>query len=275
MQLPAFKLPKNQPRADFRPEEFRKFIHNHGLQCVWEQAAQCPCRRKMADVAKGLGVQNVLSKSTGEARSDCPVCDGRGWLFHSPTDTVALFTSGSDNPAILAMGEAGRGMVLITCLPENLPAFKDRFTLKDSVVVMREGRLRAAGVTIEALRYPVVVRGIQTANGDVEIGVLYCHKSDSNGATTSGKQLVEGTDFAITDDGRINWALGIANGKAPTVGEWYTVTYYHRPRFVVDNFPHGWRDTRITFKHPESLVVPMPVHVLAKLEHLGEGGVDG
>ncbi len=274
MEFNPYSLPKNQPRADFRPEVFRKFVFNHGLRCTWEQAARCPCWQPSASVAKGLGVSNTVGNRTGQWRKDCPLCSGKGWFHHSPTPTIALFTSGADNPAILAMGEAGRGVTAITCLPENLPAYKDRFTLKDSIVIMREGRTRGPE-TVEALRYPVALRQMSLEEGDFEIGVLYAHKASSEGLAVVDGELKAGEAFEITEDGRLDWTVGDQSGKAPANGEYYTVSYYHHPRFLVDNIPHGWRDTRVTFKHPESALVPMPVHVMAKLEHLGEGGVDG
>lgn len=274
MLLEPFILAKNQPRADMRPEEFRKFIVNHGLTCTWEQAAQCPCRQMTASMAKGFGTVPSLAKGTGGSRRDCPKCAGKGWFYHDSTKTVALFMMGSANPAIAAMGEAGRGMASITCLPENLPAYKDRFTLQDSVVIMREGRLRSNEI-IEALRFPVAMRAMDTADGELEVGVLYAHKSDDDGLAQLDGELRADVDFVITDDGRIDWTLGDGNGQAPTEGQWYTLTYYHHPRFVVDSIPHGWRDTRITYKHPESILAPMPVQCMGKLEFMGEGGTDG
>nr|CAB4128663.1 hypothetical protein UFOVP114_54 [uncultured Caudovirales phage] len=265
---------KNQPRVDLQADVFRKLAHNKGLIYLWEQAAACPCSQNTAAVASGFGLTANATKRTGRARADCPVCGGKGWLWHTPTQGVGMFTASQDNPIIQSLGEGGRGSALLTCPPEAVPAWKDRITLLDSHMIKRELRVRGADVQ-ERLRYPIEVVTLALEEGDTDVGVLYLRRAGLDGRTADEDELTPGVDFLVTDDGKIDWTPGIESGRAPVQGAPYTVSYYHRPRYLVDNFPHTWRTTRTVRKQPDSIVEPLPVQVLLMLEHKGEEGFDG
>lgn len=271
MNLPP-RVPVKIPRVDWQVEQQRVFFFQKALHATWEQAVECPCARKADDIGAGLfGYAADSSKVTEEARPDCPKCAGRGWYFHSP-QTIPVMLSSITQRADITPSLWEHGTVQVTTLPENLLAYRDRITLTESVVLYRERRTRAA--LVDELRYPIVVRALDLQGGEVNVGVLHCYKADTSHIAQPGGELVAGTDFEVTVQGRINWTKGLpgtGTGKAPAVGQRYAVAYYAHPRYVVMDRPHAVRDTFVRIKMPSPTHQPLPVHAIAQLEWLGDG----
>ena len=137
MDFPSRPPLKIKPRPDFKPEEFRKLLFHRGMDMVWEQAQECPCRRTSQDFAGDrFGAELMVgpdpTATTTEARPDCELCEGSGYFHHSPQLIKGLVTRASSTPeAYSAWGEYARGMVYFTFLPEHLPGLFDRFTMKN------------------------------------------------------------------------------------------------------------------------------------------------
>src|SRR6056300_1749433 len=186
------------PRADFRPEEFRKRIFSHGLPVRWEQSAECPCSQEAGDYGftiAGGGGSNKLTQN----RPDCPACKGRGYIYHSAQELRAVVTSAKVNDerfGPLGSSEYGRGRVGLTLLPEHLPSLGDRFTLLASSIVFREVITTSGGAT-EKLRYPVTLRPHDLASGVSTFGVRYMIQSDTSGVVDPSATLEEGSAFQI------------------------------------------------------------------------------
>ena len=207
---------------------------------------------------------------TSEARPDCPVCSGRGYLYHSSQAIKGLITRASSTPeAYAAWGEYARGMCFFTLLPEHLPGLFDRITMENSVLVFRESKIRTSA-TIEDLRYPIETRGLDLSTGITQVGVLHVQASDADGLTTEAMALTQGVDYAVTNDGKIDWTLGDAGNTAPALDTRYAVAYYAKPRYVVVDSPHTHRDTFVKTKSVSITFVPMPVQAMGKLDFLGD-----
>lgn len=271
MQLPSRVPTKLGPRVDFKPEEFRKFLFKAGIKLKWEQAQECPCKRRSDEVTLDVGFSVPTSSRTAENRIDCPVCKGKGYFHHSPQTVVAGVTSAVENPErFRPYGSVAPGMISITLLPEHLPSWGDRFTMLDSVILYRETREREA--VVESLKLPIVSRSLDLAQGPRDVAVLHAHKANANGTTTSALGLDIGTDFSVTVDGEIDWTLGDAAGTAPAVGDRYAMAYYAHPRYIVIDHPYAFRDTFVKKKLPTETFAPLPVLCNARLEFLGTEG---
>lgn len=271
MQLPPYKPAKMGPRVDLQEPAFRNHVWQHGVDVIWEQAAECPCSRKTSDVAAGLSLTLDTTATTGDKRTDCPVCEGRGYYWHSPQQIVAQVTGLSTDPqARMAWGESAAGMAEITTLGENMLAFRDRVTVLNSAMVYREHRKRAG--LVDTLRFPIITRELVLSTGAVDVSVLHARRASLAGSTTAGGAdvLTEGVDFDVVG-GAVDWTKGDANGKAPVVGARYAMAYYARPRYVVTDFPFSMRDATTTRKQPTGTQIPthLPVCATAKLEFLG------
>ena len=253
--------PKLNPRADFKPEQFRKVIISHGMSCTWEQAAECPCSQTSASHGFSL---TGSSGSAEQARVDCPVCHGKGYLYHSSQTIKAVVTGARKEEqrfGPLGATEYGKGNIGLTLLPEHLPMMGDRFTITDSAIVYRETLTRGAGAT-DTPRYKIATRAHDLAGGAVSFGVRHLIPADAQGVVDANGALTEGVDFTVVN-GSIQWI------NAPAQGLRFSLTYYAHPVYIVMNHPHAIRDTYINRKAPAPYHQELPVYAEAQLEFYG------
>ena len=251
------------PRPDFRPEEFRKRIFSHGLPVRWEQSSECPCSSSSGDFGFQLDASLQTQEAMSSNRVDCPVCKGRGYLYHSAQTIRAVIThTKTDDERFGPLSvEYGRGLVGITTLPDHLPSLGDRFTLLASLIVMRETFIYE-GELVSSLRYPVAIKTHDLSAGPSHFGVRYMIHSDVEGVVSPQNTLSEGVDFTITAAGLIEWI------NAPAQGVRVAAEYYAHPSYIILNHPHSIRDTRINFKAAEEYHAPLPVYSEGGLEFM-------
>lgn len=271
--LPSRLPPKKRQWGDFDAEEFRQFITELGAVVTWQMASQCPCVRKAQDVASDTGFSSPLSafQVTQESQIECTACGGRGYVLHSDQDVRAIVQDMRTNGRRFdTAGEYARGSARVTLLPEHKPSLGDRLTVKDSVVLVREDRKRGNSVA-ESLRFPIVGQTLDLSGGLTIKKTLHVQKANVNNVSTPADVLVEGTDFVVDAQGRMDWTLGVANGKAPAINAFYTVSYYANPRYAVIDMLYGVRDTFVQNKQPlgSGKFQTMPVCVVAQQEWLG------
>lgn len=266
-QFPSRVPTKIRPRVDFDMSEYRKLVFAKGVDLTWEQCAECPCSQNSN--AWDVGLITATDSVTGEARIDCPLCDGKGYYWHSSQQIRAIVTGGKSDTNLFTMyGEYARGMVGVSLLPEHLPAYGDRFTVLNSVMVYRETRQRTSS-TIESLRYPVQPRVLDLSTGEKTLGVTRLQRAGIDGLSSEADVLIEGDDFIVTEDGDIDFSLGDASGRSPVVGARYSVSYYARPRYYVAERPHTHRDSTSKRKAPDESSLLMPIQAHCSLEFMG------
>lgn len=271
--LPSSVPSRLNPRVDFREEQFRRLVLTKGVDVSWEMCAECPCSRKSSDLPmSGFLTIGQTTSSTGESRPDCPTCDGRGFYWHSEQEIKAIVSSAKGTGERREIGDYLKGSVQFSLLPEHLPGVGDRFTMKDSVLVYKETLIRRAGV-LQKTRYPIESRTLSLSTGDTALDVLQMIKADDDGLTQIGSTLTKGTDFEVTVDGTIDFTLGDALGSAPSVNQRFSITYYAKPRYYVQDHPHTHRDTKDQYKKTAEQPLNMVVQCTAALEFLG--GRDG
>lgn len=264
-------LDKN--RVDFNQHDFRRVLLQHGVPLRWEFAMVCPCKR--------IQSRGVVVVHSTEARTDCPACSGTGVLYGGAQNTVGLVHETREK-AIMSTphGQYSEGDVLISMLPEHLPDRWDRLTMQSGARVYNESRRRTSS-RFERLRYPIVRRkfpvgyedGSQGMSGIMELGVIYARATAADGNILP-VTLVENEDFAVTDDGRIDWDLGDEAGTAPVEGAWYSMRYFARPVFIVKGLPYVRRDGFAQpYDAPQAQLELAPVLVHASPEFLGNEGV--
>lgn len=271
--LPSRLPVKKRQWGDFDAEEFRQLVTELGAVVTWQMASQCPCGRKAQDVASDTGFAMPLSafQVTQESQVECTACGGRGYVLHSAQDVRAVVQDmRTDGKRFDTAGEYVRGSARVTLLPEHKPSLGDRLTVKNSVVLVREERKRGNSVA-ESLRFPVVGQTLDLSTGLTIKKILHVQKANAANVSTPADVLAEDTDFVVDAQGRTDWTLGVANGKAPSVDAYYTVSYYANPRYVVVDLLYGVRDTFTQLKQlPGSgKFQTMPVCVVARQEWLG------
>ena len=250
MQFP-WKPPTKQIGATFHPKLYSDFLYRQGWRFTWQQGAPCPCAETADD---------------DSGRKGCPVCGGVGWYWHSAQETRAVVTRARKvlDP-YTHHGEWGNGEVNLSLHPHQLPAYKDRFRALDAVFLMQELRVRGPGV-LDSLRYPVAQRVLDLETGDITLGVTECRKTGLDGFAEA-VPLLEGIDFAVDAEGRIDWTLGIGLDTAPVVGGRYGIVYTAHPMFEALEDGYSARDARIRSKTPTPTWATMLMQVRCKLKH--------
>lgn len=260
-------------RVDFDALDFRRELVQHGKRIWWEPVTDCPCRQ-----IRTLGGR---AQETKEPRITCEGCGGSGDLYDTGQQIVGKFHGlGEQQKRYNEYGPMAAGYGWLSLLPEHLPAIDDRFTLLDGWHVVREAFKHEE--TIEQPRYPIIRRTFYIGNGqgfktpkEVTYGVTFCRVTDTGGVLLPNNR-VEGVDFVITSDGKIDWTLGEGLGTAPEVGAYYTLRYFARPVYIVQDHVYVTRDlwnrtggtlgdgTASPLKYAQ-----MPVEVFCMAEHLG------
>lgn len=263
---------KLHPRVDFQPEHFRRAIFQVGARVVWEQVHQCPCSRKVADLTSDMTDFLVPEGYvvTGEAAGECLRCTGVGFFLTDP-QTIPVIISGMRDTArrFAKAGEYEEGTASVTFLPEHKISLGHRLTVTNSVHNVREARRRSA-LAVESLRFPIVSQTLDLATGPQVTRILWAQKATGNTSNKTTDALVEGVDFTVTVDGKIDWTLGIANGRAPALNAYYTISYLANPRYMITDVSHAVRDTYVQEHAPAAVFSTMPIQGFARLEYLGQ-----
>lgn len=239
--------PKKCQRSDFDPVGIQCALLTKGQRAWWEKAEPCVC----------------TAANNGIPDGSCQICGGTGRVYVDGEEVRLIVESVEIEPRLYErFGQWVLGTVRLTLRPEHLPGYLDRFTLLDAVMVVRESAMRKGSV--QRLKYPIAIRSMRLLKDgqeqQVDVGVLYLAKSD-------GTKLEPGVDFAVTEDGAINWGPGDQAGTAPAEGEGFVVSYYAHPGYVVTEYPHASRVTYTKLKGTQERVQYLPVQVLARLEY--------
>lgn len=262
---------KQMPRGDFDPESFRRLIFQNGARVIWEQVHLCPCGRKVADLTSDMTDLDVPEGFivTGESPGECPRCSGTGFFLTDPQEIPVVISGMREAYRRFAhAGEFEEGVASVTFLPEHKIAPGHRLTMTKSVISVREMRKRGTTV-VEALRFPIVEQTLDLATGPSVRRVLWMQKANLANISGTGDTLVEGVDFDVSLDGKVDWAKGVANGHAPLQNALYSVEYYAHPRYRITDILHSVRDTYVQSHAPAPVFSTMPIQGAAKLEYLG------
>lgn len=252
------------------PDNVREIILGQGTTVTWEIAQLCPCSRVMT----GGG----YTHQTKQARTDCPACSGSGYLYHSAQQIPVMALHPERNPKRFAGWDLRHltGALQVTFLPEHTPTEHDRLTCIERVMARKEIRVRTSA-TVERLDYPVAEFTVETGDPanqaepvETKLSVLDVRKADLDGVVDPS-EVALGTDFEVDAQGRIDWSLGDASGRAPAEGARYSVHYYFHPRYVVRSFPYSDVDMVIDSDAGTRKYVRQRSVAMCWLEWLGDG----
>lgn len=245
-------------RVDFKIDEFRRLVKQKGMRLDWEMTADCPCSSKSSSsFSLDLSSVSDIDADVSGNNPSCPVCNGRGLVRHSIQEIQGIITNANGDDVVGKYGLVHKADVKITLEPEHLPSFGDRFILKDSVVVWRETLTMPAGATVTTTK-PIVIRTLELAAGQTEVGVLYIQKTDNDGLGID--EELNQADIQINPDGTLTFL-----NNAPALGTKFSITYYTHPTYVVTEHPHTFRDTFLRINNQE-VFSPMMVQTECKME---------
>lgn len=258
---------KGRPRADFRADQFTALIENKGYRLAWSRATKCPCA--------------AVNDQTQQPDPNCDLCEGKGWIWFAPTETVIEDTAGEldevqtliveqQNAGVIrgimtgltkrqrAYTEIGKwveGDVSVTVRPENSLGYWDRLTNLDSEMIY-----------VETVRVGYSRTGVAGGEDDpLDLRYLVSHV---NQVRTVDAVLEAGGDYGV-EDGQIVWLPG----RSPGAGTRVNVHYLMHPSWLVIEHPHAIRTTLRALKTkapttPQGDPVALPLQAHARLEFM-------
>ena len=248
-------------RVDFRPDDFTLAIETKGYRLAWSRAGPCPC--------------DSVNPQTEQPDPNCPVCEGSGWFYFTPSEAVSTPAGSFTNlqSTVISRYEAGvirgimtqgtaefdpynkvgnwrDGQMMLTVRPENRLGYYDRLVNLDSEMVYAE-TLDAGPATEDSLnlRYDCVRINLLRSIDTVYEPTL---------------------DFTL-ELGNVKWLPG----RQPAEGTRLMAHYYTFPVWLITEHPHVVRGTLLKFKKPrvdltspQGDQVALPVQALIRYEFL-------
>jgi len=238
IQQPIAYNASQTPQKDFNvPQlvnaEFEKLIIDYGYDVILERSLRCPCIGHM-----------------GAAANDCVNCNGTGWYFSNPINTILALQSMSSTKKYENWTEENPSTVQITARAIDRLSFMDRITLQ-------------VGETIYSqLLQPFIdnknIYQAYTVYNILSVEALYIFES----ADKPLGILQEGKDYTF------NKNLITFNKKFQTRDELQiSLRYRHRPQYCVIDIP---RDIVIQERKnckQESDLYQFPIKAMARLTH--------
>jgi hypothetical protein len=262
--LPAGE--KVKPRVDFQPTEFDKAIVTKGYRMWWSRAGICPCRN---------------NDQTDQPSPICPLCKGKAYYYFLPDPAIASGAVKDSEGNEAVVNEAGDALLIYVLMtsftqdtqifekfgewvfgtsrastqPQNRLGYKDRLVNVDSEMVWAQ-HIEYDGSS------EIVVTGEEKESG-LRYPFLSVHQLRS--ISTVYRQ---GTDFAVTDDGTIEW---LAIGSSPDADTLLSIHGTVHPTWIVIDHANIFRDTHLegvssaisAQKHKK-----LPMQVACKLDFL-------
>jgi hypothetical protein len=191
--MPQFSLPLQND-----------FVIRHGDKVAWRRANKCPCSsRNEADANR--------------ARTNCPLCDGFGYMYDAPVLITGLVTGISFNKQLLDLGIVNPGDLLLGLAPGE----RNLVTDFDIINLVSFG-------TGENYDGDTITRDPDGAPDELSytpVNVLSCFSANGNddGTDWTRTDYVQNVDFTL--DGRdLTWLPG----KGPEKGSTFSIKYTAR-----------------------------------------------
>lgn len=256
---------KDRPRVDFSASAHEVFIEQHGVRVAWSKSASCPCAGD--------------NDQTRQPGINCPLCnDQPGYIYFRPEDYVVdeervgelddvqkFLVNRASSPAVIIhgliqgigrseatydrLGQWVEGTISVSIRKDNRVGYYDRLTLLDQLVTYSEIILSGAADVPINLRFP----GMR-----MEF------------VRTEAKVMERDTDYFLNNVGQLCFQAA----SQPPKGTKISVTYLHRPQFLVWEHLHAVRATKVNTKLGRKGKTPLgdpqllPLQALAKLEFL-------
>jgi hypothetical protein len=109
---------KQQPKVEFRQDDFRYLVYNKGYSVIHEKAIPCPCKEK-----------------GGDNLSSCRNCLSTGWVFIDPVRTRMIAQSMNVTTKFTEWSKEMIGTANITAIDFDRISFMDRITLEETQTV--------------------------------------------------------------------------------------------------------------------------------------------
>ncbi len=285
--LPGFGGPgmPSFVRGDFDQE-----VDDFGLWTIWEQRYPCLC--DSSDHGSPTEQPDVL----------CLKCWGSGDAYHSPVMIKVVYNQPRmTHNELVVWGDYLGGESIATPRSEFMLGHRHRLTVVDSVFLAEEKKECPERGELLEFRHPVASRQVEYMRTGINPCVPEAALDDGEdpcASSTYGRKLVtqrvpflgyytnrtetakgddhdvvvleEGTDYVITEDGKIDLGPGEKIGTIPRPGTRMSAEYLAHPVWIVSQYaPYAAQFTYQTEQVPEPVLIELPKSMKCELDHFG------
>jgi hypothetical protein len=220
------------PRIDFFPNNFDKFILEHGYDVIWEKSISCPC--------------NTSSKTTTDSGDvNCTLCSNKHFIWVNPVRIKAAMQSMGRDFNLQEDGIYQLGNYKITTHSSNKIGFYDRLTFIESTAPLSESLIRSSTSNTDATRFPIA---------SINLPII----------DRAGNYYTNGPDFTLNAGGQIVW--NGPSGRKPQNGMYFGVGYFTCIRLLATEFAHDIRSTHTLLGSSTPVFVELARQTIGRLE---------
>jgi hypothetical protein len=224
----SFEDSEPQERVNLDPEAFDRIIKQKGVFVKLYRSTYCP---------------NVKSIDGGEHNIDCDLCNGSGWLDVYPICVKAFIQSQNNEKSMQAQGYVDDNTVMFT-FPIGIELqYFTLIELRDFTDIYIQRVARAPGQK-DSLKYKALRVNVLVDKNNIE--------------------YLEGSDFSIDQNGRIEWKPG----KGPAEETIYSVHYEAKVQFRATTAIHVNRFTQVSGDANSEVHIKMPEQWMCTKEFL-------
>lgn len=229
-QSPDFRQDMVGFNVPFDRDKFTRMIKARGYNVRWETAQQCPF---------------VRGPNPRDHDINCKVCHS-GFLYFDPQNTQMLVSALGLASQYYAYGRFDSGKAQITAYPEFKVSFWDRITLVDARARHTEVLLRQRNSLIDRPKFNILrVERIIWAIAEQTFDTANAEDFTVDGVT-----------------GELVWLTA----HRPGADTYYSIIYYYRPVYIVQDTSHHVRDQQIPTLDERPVPYEFPVQVVAQLD---------
>lgn len=213
------------PKQKLNAAEIEAFIDDHGRLVEWQESISCSC----------------WNLDSGQPSYSCRACGGKGFVYQTPFTAKVLVTSvtlSKEYADMAGVFDVGDAVVTvprhILVVDDTAQSAKPKLKYVDNPMydIGQHDRLTLSDDEFKTSE--ILVRGESVGHNDPDTlmnEIVTRIKGISKFDTVTGAETkyTLDTDY-ILNKNVIEWLDG---GNSPSIGEQYTVTYAHRPMYVV------------------------------------------
>ena len=219
-----------RPRLDFVPQKFKDKTIEKGYDITWEKMLLCPCRKDI----------------TTQAKSDCINCNGTGYHWFDPIETIGLISSVAVQKRFLQWTEDLMGTAMMTINPEYKIGWMDKITVNSAETMYSEV---CEVFEQDALLY------IRTKYIPLEVIGLF--------EFVAVNEALNSLENQIETNGYVSKILAPVQS-----GDSISILYKHRPVYLVNDTMNDYRNTYVKKGMIVDTNKTMPIRVMIKKAHL-------
>lgn len=224
---------KENPRLDFKVQNFKDKVIEKGYDIKWEKMLICPCRKDI----------------TSQADSNCINCNGTGYYWFDPTNIIAMISSIAVQKRFIQWTEDLTGTAFMTINPEYKVGWMDKITVMSAESMFSE------------------VCNVYLKTGEPYIKTRY-DSLEVVGMFEFVDSVTQLNQLDPTQEIESNVNKEIKLTSTYIAGTNISILYKHNPVYLVNDLLNDYRNTYVKKQMTTDTNKEMPIRVMIKKAHL-------